>query len=138
MTTRIDETETAVGPSHLKLSDAMEAGWQHLDQLTNGVFTSYENDKVVAVCALGAACYAAGERKYYFDYEDYFPQAATPLTETQRRDVEAQNGFHKVPYSGVRWDPESVLSVADAVIVMNDTLKLPKQEIIETIRRWGY
>jgi hypothetical protein len=65
--------------TYARLSDAIEAGWQDLDQLTTGTFGSWHLGRLVAVCALGAASYAAGAGDLV-SFEQPFPQAYAELT----------------------------------------------------------
>jgi hypothetical protein len=125
--------------TYARLSDAIEAGWQDLDQLTTGTFGSWHLGRLVAVCALGAASYAAGAGDLV-SFEQPFPQAYAELTPAQKAEIEALNvrpEFRGTAWE-TRWEPSTVTSLADAIIVANDQLKLPKAEIVALVRRWGY
>jgi hypothetical protein len=127
--------EQLTATKYARLSDAIEAGWRELPRLTNGSFRQQGAEgELEAVCALGAASYAAGYDPVNFDVP--FPQAWDHLTQEQKAEVESYN--HLSDWEERLWESSSVVSVADAIIVLNDQVRLPSEALIALVRRWGY
>jgi hypothetical protein len=132
-------TAPVLKPKYARFSEAMEAGWAQLKQETNGHFASYKGNKLVGACAIGAACYAAGVPADRFaDFDQYFPRLNRKLPKLRQKELQRKNMWYREAEAEPRWDPETVETIADAVIVMNDLIKMPKEELVATVRSWGY
>jgi hypothetical protein len=120
----------------MKLSDAMEAGWQGVDQTAPAYQRFYYDydlgkSKLVAACAIGAACYVVAPEEYPDPsrYNRLFPELKEVLTLEQLAVVPEIDPLMLKP---------SAPTIAAALVIMNDQLQLSKEKIIATVRQWGY
>jgi hypothetical protein len=115
-------------PSYSRISDAIEVGWAGVPQNCDGVYASFDDqDRLVSACALGAANVALGYEACSFDYGQAFPQVREDLPEAIIQDLAAR-------YTEV----SSNTSLAEAIIILNDNMKVSKEELVSTLRGWGY
>jgi hypothetical protein len=106
----------------MKLSDAMEQGWQLVPRSRGDYQLRDDEGELHMACALGAACYIADPARHIDCWEDVaalFPQIEEPV------DYMTEHGL-----------ADSALGVY--IVHLNDGTLLEPSEIVEKVRNLGY
>jgi hypothetical protein len=115
----------------------MEKGWREAKQ-SFAVHQDYRYNpetgrrELIAACAIGAACHAVApdrELRSWDEIAAVFPQLKEWLEPAQLGDELRQT---------IKAPGAPSITLRAALILMNDRLLMPKEQIIATLRGWGY
>jgi hypothetical protein len=122
----------------MKFSDAIEAGWKDHEQI-RGPFHNLKGSQedpavsvadVTGVCALGAASIAVAPEEWpdFAVVFKHWPELHHP--------VEPGSQAHELVRTASSYS--RAWKLIDCVIYINDWLEYSKEEVIETVRSWGF